>query len=370
MTINVFNLLILVGAVHGLFLSGLLLATRKANKTSRVLLAMVLIFYTLPVLRVTLFDMGLAMAYQWPFFYIELLYGLGPSLYLYVRTLTQAQARFKAVDLLHYIPVLLELIYYYSPWYLNDNEYLIVKPQNAYDVLWLVQQFGAIFSVLIYIGLSIKILLAYASWVKDHYSDTHQKNLDWLQKPVMLYSLFFMLWFSLRAYDVIFYADQMDMTMYYPLLLLLSCTTYWIGTKGYLWTQMVSKEPHVSVEPKQPLVTDQQQDQVVFNRLKEYMLSAKPYLTNDLSLSDLAEQVAAKPRTLSRVINQQAGMNFYDYINQYRLQEFKHRLSIEPKHRILDLAYVCGFNSKSTFNHLFKKHTGVTPSEFKKNLSD
>ncbi len=370
MTINVFNLLILVGAVHGLFLSVLLLLTRKSNPTSRVLLAMVLIFYTLPVLRVTLFDMGLANLYQWPFFSVELLYGLGPSLYLYVRTLTRPDIRFKAIDCLHYVPVLLELLYYYSPWYREVNQYLIVKPENIYDVLWLLQQFGALISVLIYIALSIKVLIAYAQWVKNNYSDDHQKNLDWLQKPVLLYSMFFLLWFSLRSYDVIAYADQLHMSIYYPLLLLLSFTTYWIGTKGFLWTQMTFKQNPEIQPPKQAVSVDQGQDQAAYERLDQHMQTAKPYLINDLALGDLATMTGMNPRQLSRVINQQAAMNFYDYVNQYRLREFKHQLSIDHDQRILDLAYACGFNSKSTFNHLFKKHTGMTPSAYKKQLSE
>ncbi len=166
MTINIYNLIILVGAIHGLLLS-VLLFFNKPIKSTNTLLALI-------------------------------------------------------------------LIYYLSPLYLKVNQYLIASPSNQYDLLWSIQQFGGIFSILLYLSLSIKMLMNYSRWVKDNYSDIHKKNLNWIQKPIILYSLFFLLWFAQRVYDIIFYADSLPLKHYYPLLMLLLLTTYWIGTKGYL----------------------------------------------------------------------------------------------------------------------------------------
>lgn len=98
------------------------------------------------------------------------------------------------------------------------------------------------------------------------------------------------------------------------------------------------------------------------------MASNKPFLAPELTLDQLALQLSLRPRVLSQVINDRLGQNFYDFINRYRIQEAS-RLLTNPKDRkitILEVLYEVGFNSKSSFNTLFKKYTGLTPSEFKK----
>ena len=79
-----------------------------------------------------------------------------------------------------------------------------------------------------------------------------------------------------------------------------------------------------------------------------------------------------KPKTLSLKINQNCEKNFYDLINSYRIQEFKEKAqSVDlNSYSILGLAYDCGFNSKSTFNSVFKKNTQKTPSQYIKELKN
>ena len=72
------------------------------------------------------------------------------------------------------------------------------------------------------------------------------------------------------------------------------------------------------------------------------------------------------PKVTSHLINHDLKTNFYEFVNKYRVEEFKYRLQREDsdKFTLLGLAYECGFNSKSTFNHTFKKFTGQTPKEY------
>ena len=99
------------------------------------------------------------------------------------------------------------------------------------------------------------------------------------------------------------------------------------------------------------------------------MQSQRSYLEPELTLNDLATQIAVKPKLLSQVINELMHRNFFEFINHYRIEEAK-RLLTNPKDKkitVLEVMYEVGFNSKSSFNTLFKKHTGLTPGEFKKN---
>lgn len=106
-------------------------------------------------------------------------------------------------------------------------------------------------------------------------------------------------------------------------------------------------------------------------RLTEYMELEKPFLSEDLTLPVLAKQCNLSYTQLSQIINQYFQINFYDFVNQYRVKESKKMLgSPDFDHlSILGIAYDCGFKSKSSFNRYFKKLTGLNPSEFKKKKS-
>ncbi|MFH6601865.1 helix-turn-helix domain-containing protein [Maribacter algicola] len=102
--------------------------------------------------------------------------------------------------------------------------------------------------------------------------------------------------------------------------------------------------------------------------IKSYMEKARPFQNSGLTLRDLAQQLRIPPKQLSQIINKQLDQNFIDFVNSYRLGMAKERL-LKPrddKETILEVMYEVGFNSKSSFNTLFKAKTGKTPTEFKK----
>jgi AraC-like DNA-binding protein len=103
------------------------------------------------------------------------------------------------------------------------------------------------------------------------------------------------------------------------------------------------------------------------SKLTDYMKSERPYLNPDLSLPQLAAELNISSHYLSRVINEQFNLNFFDFVNGYRVASFKEKIN-DPEFRnysLLGIAFECGFNSKSAFNRIFKQITGITPSQFK-----
>lgn len=112
----------------------------------------------------------------------------------------------------------------------------------------------------------------------------------------------------------------------------------------------------------------QDQAQRYLQRLEAYMQHEKPYLEADLTIEALARRLHISRHYLTQVLNERLGKNFYLYVNDYRIHEAKQRL-LEPDNAhltILSIAYESGFNSKSTFNTVFKKITDMTPSQFRK----
>lgn len=102
-------------------------------------------------------------------------------------------------------------------------------------------------------------------------------------------------------------------------------------------------------------------------KLKTYMETEQPYINMDLTLKDLASALDTYPHYITQVLNTVFNQNFYDFINTYRVEEVQRRLH-DPQFKnltILAVAYDCGFNSKSSFNRIFKQKTGLTPSEYR-----
>ena len=107
----------------------------------------------------------------------------------------------------------------------------------------------------------------------------------------------------------------------------------------------------------------------IFEKLEDYITQNKPYLDENLNLFTLAQQIDVSTNQLSQVINQKTSSNFFNYINQYRIEAVKQKLK-DPAfehYSILAVGFDCGFRSKSSFNKIFKDLEGITPSEYQKN---
>jgi AraC-like DNA-binding protein len=122
--------------------------------------------------------------------------------------------------------------------------------------------------------------------------------------------------------------------------------------------------PHERVEKADNAAIPQFPKEVAI--IEKFMNSEKPFLESSLNLSELSKKLDFSSTQLSEIINDGFGMNFNDFVNSYRVNAVKEALD-EKKHESLSLvgiAYNSGFNSKATFNRVFKKQTGISPSEY------
>lgn len=125
-------------------------------------------------------------------------------------------------------------------------------------------------------------------------------------------------------------------------------------------------------EPKQLTDEEVQKAGEAFEKIEVLFKSAKPYLDPELSVKKVVELTDIPEHIISRAINHKADMHFFDYVNQYRVEEAKQLLTDETavkQFTIEALAMQCGFNNKTSFNKAFKKFTGETPSAYRDRLA-
>jgi AraC-like DNA-binding protein len=114
-------------------------------------------------------------------------------------------------------------------------------------------------------------------------------------------------------------------------------------------------------------LTEENSEKILIN-LKRQIYEKKYFLKGDLKLSELSEFTQIPSYQISQVINEKLNKNFFDFINEYRVEEIKRRMQDEEFENLtlLAIAMDSGFNSKSAFNSAFKKSTGITPTAYKK----
>lgn len=144
---------------------------------------------------------------------------------------------------------------------------------------------------------------------------------------------------------------------------------------GYQPPLAPTAEPAVASEPRAgPSLLSPDEQTRFLAALHVCMVQEHAYRDGELTLDALAGRLALSGHELSQLINQRLAMNFQEYLNGFRVEAFKLALRDRvnqpgsPQVNLLELGLASGFNSKSTLNRAFKKHTGLTPSEFRKSL--
>lgn len=363
----VLSTIIFVFALQSIILSAMLY-TKRPKTLPRVLLALLVFFFSLMALNIALVNVLITYDVFYVFRYVqlELLFGIGPTLYLYTRSITDSNFTFRRKDYLHFVPVILEFIFYRTSLYRLGAEGMYLTPVHPYTKIYLTEQWLGIISISLYTLIALRILYGYQNWLKERYSNIERKSLGWLKTPVIFFSCFWIGWTLLTEIDRFFFEGGLKQFYFLPTFIGLAVVTCWIGFKGYLQSQTDAPADTDKKDPDQLFAEDPQ-----FKlRLTEVMEKHKLYLDPNLDLTTLAERLNMKPKLVSSLINQSFQMNFYELINRFRIGHFTSRLA-DPdssKLTLIGLAFDCGFNSKSTFNHTFKKIVGKTPSQYAREL--
>jgi AraC-like DNA-binding protein len=374
---EVFETLFLLAAAQG-FLLSIVLFSRKENHTANRILAIAALCLSIDLLYAVYYSKEwykliphlMGISYPFPFLY-------GPLFYFYAKFVSKQTDRFRRIDWLHFLPVmivyvLVSPIYFYSGEskieFLNNMMHSIHQP--------IFSVFEGIIPVqgLFYTFLTILVVKEYDKNIKNAFSNTDLISLNWLKYVtigmIVIWSIV-ALSFALRA------ALQMNTGINAMVQISISILIYFIGYKGLQQPEIFLNPSALSDDtPSQPEkyrrsgLSDDIAEEIK-QKLKTVMISEKLYLDNDLTLQKLADRMNISSHNLSEVINSKLNFSYYDFVNSHRVEEFKRRVGdpANDPYNLLSIAFDSGFKSKGTFNSIFKKFTGMTPSEYKARLN-
>jgi AraC-like DNA-binding protein len=358
------------------FFAGLLISTKKpATVANRVMAAWLFLICT--ELIIALLNSTVIEMYAFPF----VMFTYGPLLYLYVRFMTEPDRKFNWLALIHFIPfvVFLTVSVIFRDVPLLKNLRNFFRP-DRFISLRIVYSTTFLLSVTIYSILAFIIISKHQKKLKDLVSYTSGMiTLNWLKILSISYYVAFLILFILGGLDMI--GDFIPFDPYFVIFAFIAIFSF--AYSFYVIKQPVIYGEGIRVKEEEEEEEEEEdnkengkyaksglkEDQAIdyLDRLIKVMETEKPYLNRDLSIQDLSDLTGIPRHHITQVLNEVHGRNFFTFINEYRVREVISRFN-DPKNNnftILAIAFDAGFNSKTTFNSIFKSQTGMTPSEYR-----
>ncbi|HEY4198727.1 MAG TPA: ABC transporter permease, partial [Mucilaginibacter sp.] len=354
-----------VGTIFiGLTFAMLLWFVKSINQAAKRFLGLALMVTVLWMIRLLGIDIRIGAYFpNWSLLPLQSSLALGPLIFFYVLKLTRPEYKLRLKDLLHFIPVLLQLAIQLLVAFGIATITRAAYDTSVFSQLDIVLQLATFVSVLVYLLWSHRQIEDFYQRLKFNGGDRYRNELSWLHRLLVGFGLLWLLWIPYVAVNYFGYHNQLAVHIFYGISLVLTVTIIWIGTVAFLRSEI---ELPVEVFPalKQSASTELRQKGIW---LKKAMEANRFYQDEELSLSSLAGKLEIHPHELSRIINIALKKNFNDFVNEYRVRDVIRKMQDPAFNHItlLGIAFESGFNSKTTFNRTFKQVTGKSPAEYK-----
>ncbi|MEM1001892.1 MAG: helix-turn-helix domain-containing protein, partial [Bacteroidota bacterium] len=314
------------------------------------------------------------------YFLINIGLPLAPLIYLYVKSITQSNFKFKTKYWWFFAPTFAMIAYRLfiftydamQPGFnQTQNGVLKIELDERYvqSIMWFIETPW----MLLFLAFTFQLFFDYRKKIKNYFSNTYKLELNWILSFLVLFSLSFIYGtvqdIISELYTELHYVQRWWWNLFMALI------TLYVGIRGYFTDTTKLNKLNFSFSPKTIAIPDSDDsldvktvDKRDISLIKSLMEEEKAYLNPELNLQDLAKMAQLTRGQLSEVINSGFNQNFNDFVNSYRVDAFKEMLK-NNKHKqlsLLGIAHECGFNSKATFNRVFKKLTSHSPSEYLK----
>lgn len=369
---NIFETIFLLAGVQGLLLS-LILFSKKENHNANIILAMATFALSLHLFTKIYYTRQLF--YQFPH-YIGVTYPFpylyGPLFFIYTKLVSKQENKFGSKNFIHFIPALIIYLIGLPVYLLNGPEkiefvkrMMVGRESLVFQIIdWIIPFQGIFYTI-----LTINVVVRYNKRIKDSFSNIEKINLNWLKYlasgAAIIWSIVLIIYI---VSNFIARETGIDLMLQFSMSVLIYSMGYFGLSQPEIFLQPageISDEAEKIKYKKSGL--DDSSSEKIKNNLLDLMNKKKPYLDSDLTLNKLSGMLSVSVHHLSEVINKKLNQNYYDFINKYRIEEFKARIE-DPSfanYSLLSIAFDSGFKSKTSFNTIFKKITGKTPSEYK-----
>ena len=309
----------------------------------------------------------------------------GPLLFIYVKSLFSNKKDLIKKNLIHFIPYFVYFIFISIPVLIS---YILDRPAIQYlefiddneplEILLFAVQAPYL---LLYAILSLRLLNKYRQSLKQNFSNLLEKDLTWVKYLLIGMIVTISIDISTTIYELTYGELEWDtgfLTVAVLILVIIFLGYYGSSQSQILLPDFLINQPEQFVfEKNEPPKThslshaDDSEIEILKTRLIEVLENEKPYLNEDLTLGGLAKMLPTTDKKLSALINHSLEITFYDLINSYRIEEVKMRLTNSDfeNYTLLAIAFDSGFKSKTSFNRIFKKVVGCSPSVYKKNAT-
>ena len=375
------NLLIIVNIISlfiSLFLAFFLITLKTKYKTSNCLFAVFLLLNAIDISE-PLFNMltdgpsNLGM-FRTTFAFLQI-----PVFYLYIISVCYSDFKLKPKYLLHLLPFLIVNLVLLPRFYTVDAASKMSFIQNRQNMIEF--QFIHILihlQVIIYIITVFRVLRKSKKLYLENYAGKSINSYNWLFQFTIVLTILYtvaLLKNIFKFSDYPYISEWIKIGLWVSSLFIFCWYLFKalnnpglfrnVDSKLKLVSELVSEEK----SNEQSAEHEREYNEELLN-LKKYMVERKPYLNSSLTIQDVSNETEIPVRDLSLLINHQLGQHFYDFVNTYRIESAMNILKDNTKSKvtILEILYEVGFNSKSSFNTAFKKHTGNTPTFYRKSM--
>jgi AraC-like DNA-binding protein len=368
-----------IGIFQGLLISYLLIAHAQASSASRILGGWCLLF-ALSFTTAMIYIHGLGTYFVYLFGWLDFFpTSYGALLYLYCRQLFTRQPLNKR-DLLHVIPFLTMMVLNYEILFASfEARMTLITDHQSQSIIQPVSKWLMFGQAYVYMFFAIRLTLHHQQRAQSELANFHPQTFSWI-KTLLFFN--FVIWslklianFSEEWRGISFSADALIVALIYVIGL-----AQWKNPEIFqiklpeASLRITNKEEPSFTEhrPKTQSTTLQLEEGTrasILEAALSLLVNDQQFKNKDLNLQMLAELVGVSQHHLSESINQNAGVNFYQLVNQHRVSYVCDQLTDNPELKVIDLCYEAGFSSKSTFNSVFKKYTHMTPSQFRSKVS-
>jgi AraC-like DNA-binding protein len=301
-----------------------------------------------------------------PYFYCSSMLLKAPLLLLYVRSITEENFHLKRTHLLHLIPMITAIAVIFS--FEIDINRLKLDTFGMDAVLY--QVIDSLWYSLKIIPLGYFIAATATVWhyhkmLRKQHSDVNETALWWLYYLTLGFVLAGVWTLSLSVLAYLYRLPFGVTDNYLNFILLIALFYYSISHAQHLTT---TKEEEEFEDPKEVTTVETKPLDSTINKIMDGIVNQKLYLNQSLNVEQFSAKIGVPYRDVSFAINKAFGTNFFEFINSYRIEESKRYLADEnyKDMTIMDILLESGFNSKSAFQRFFKRLTGTSPTEFRR----